>query len=171
MGIDPGSRVMGYGVIEGEDERLMALTWGAIEPPRRQPLELRLSQIYAELLQLVDRWKPKYAAIEDPFVGKNPRAIFALGQSQAVVLLACAQRGVAVFRYAPAQTKRAVADYGNASKEQVNEMVRLTLGLDTPVVPEDASDALAVALCHFHHMRSESVLARQVADNASEVEG
>ena len=170
MGVDPGSRVMGYGVVEEMDENLTTPVWGIIKPPREHPIELRLSHIYSELLQIIDTWQPQNEAIEEPFVGKNWRAVLALGQAQAVVLLACAQRGLSVFRYAPAQTKRAVADHGNATKEQVNEMVQVILGTETPIAPQDASDALAVALCHIHHMQFEDVLSRQVIGNLEEIE-
>ena len=165
LGIDPGSRVMGYGLVEEEDGRLRAAAWGTIKPDRDLTIERRLAHLYAELLRIIDRWEPQDVAVEDPFVGRNPKAIFALGQAQAVVLLACAQRGLSVHRYAPAQTKRAVADYGNASKERMAEMVRLTLEMDGPEVPEDASDALAVALCHVYRKRLEGVLAREIGDS------
>jgi crossover junction endodeoxyribonuclease RuvC len=170
LGIDPGSRIMGYGMVEESGDSLTTPAWGAIKPSANQPIEVRLSDIYSELLQLIDTWQPENVAIEEPFVGKNRRTIFALGQAQAVILLACGQRGIPVFRYAPAQTKRAVADYGNATKEQVNEMVQVILGADTPIAPQDASDALAVALCHIHHRRFEDVLSRQVETDLQEIE-
>lgn len=151
-----------------EDGMLRAPVWGAIKPDRGLPIERRLEHLYGELLRIIDRWKPQEVAVEDPFVGKNRKAIFALGQAQAVVLLACAQRGLSVHTYAPAQTKRTVADYGNASKERMAEMVRLTLGLEGSVVPEDASDALAVALCHFHQRRLQGVLAREIGQTVDE---
>ncbi len=161
---------MGYGLVEEEEDgKLRAPVWGTIRPDRGLPIERRLDQLYTELVRIIDRWQPQDVAIEDPFVGKNRRAIFALGQAQAVVLLVCAQRDVNVHRYAPAQTKQAVADYGNASKERMGEMVSLTLGLDGPTVPEDASDALAVALCHLYRKRLEGVLAREIGDSRDEM--
>ena len=164
MGVDPGSRAMGYGLVEEDGGRLESPSWGVVRPKRDLSIELRLEHLYIELLNIIDRWKPQDVAIEDPFVGKNRRGIFALGQAQAVVLLACAQRGLAVHRYAPAAIKRAVADYGGATKERVNEMVKLTLRLDNEAVSEDAGDALAVALCHVYRKQLQGVLAREIRD-------
>lgn len=148
--------------MEEEDGRMKALLWGVIRADSAQPIERRLDHLYREFLSIIDRWRPGAVALEDPYVGKNRRTIISLGQAQAVVLLACAQRGVSVHRYAPAETKQAVADYGNASKERMGELVRLTLGLKEKAMEEDASDALAVALCHLYRERLRAVLARQI---------
>jgi len=163
LGIDPGSRVTGYGIVDEGDNKLSSPVWGVIKPPRDSDIQVRLGHIHSDLLRIIDEWSPECLAIEEPFVGKNPRTIFALGEAQAIVLLAGAQRDLPIFRYAPAQTKRAVADYGNATKEQVNDMVRLMLDLGVEISHQDATDALAVALCHLHHMRYENVLDREIA--------
>lgn len=163
LGIDPGSRVTGYGIVDEDGDRLSSPAWGVIQPPRDSDIQVRLGHIHSHLLRIIDDWSPECMAIEEPFVGKNPRTIFALGQAQAIVLLAGVQRGLAIFRYAPAQTKRAVADYGNATKEQVNDMVRLMLGLEAEIPHQDATDALAIALCHLYHLRYENVLAHEMA--------
>jgi len=165
MGVDPGSYRMGYGVAE-EGDTLTAIAWGAIKPKEARPVEERLEHIYSELTQLLDRWQPQEVAVEDPFVGANHRSILALGQAQGVVLLAAAQRKLPVSRYSPAQVKRAVADYGVATKDRLEELVRIALRLDTLIEPNDAADALAVALCHFYQRRLSQVLARQASPGA-----
>jgi crossover junction endodeoxyribonuclease RuvC len=170
MGVDPGSRITGYGVVEERDGNLQATAFGVITPRRDSPIEQRLLHVYSDLAAIIGTHKPDTVAIEDPYVGKNPRAIFALGQAQAVVLLACAQLGLPVFRYAPAQIKQAVADYGAATKEQVADMVRLTLRLPDADIPEDATDALAVALCHLHQLRAQDILGRAIGTERSEVQ-
>jgi crossover junction endodeoxyribonuclease RuvC len=168
LGVDPGSRVTGYGIVDEGEDKLSSPVWGVIQPSRDSAIQVRLDHIHSHLLCIIDDWSPECVAIEEPFVGKNPRTIFALGQAQAIVLLAGAQRGLPIFRYAPAQTKRAVADYGNATKDQVNDMVRLMLGLGVEIPYQDASDALAVALCHLQHLRYESVLDREIAQQLKE---
>ena len=165
MGVDPGSYRMGYGLVE-EGASLTATAWGTIEAKKSLPVEARLSHIYTEMTQLLDRWQPQEVAVEDPFVGANHRSILALGQAQGVVLLAAAQRKLPVSRYSPAQVKRAVADYGGATKERLEELVRIALRLDTPIESNDAADALAVALCHLYQRRLAQVLARQASPGA-----
>lgn len=149
-----------------EGASLTATAWGTIEAKSSLPVEERLKHIYSAVVELLDRWQPQEIAVEDPFVGKNRRSILALGQAQGVVLLAAAQRGLTVSRWSPAQVKRAVADYGVATKERLEEMVRIALRLDTPIEPDDAADALAVALCHLYQRRLAQVLARQASPGA-----
>jgi len=148
LGIDPGTVVLGYGVIEGDPPYLVA--YGVISAPRRLSLEQRLHRIYQGLEEVVNRYRPGEIAVEEPFVSRNPRSALAVGRVQGLALMAAARAGVPVYRYSPAEIKGKVTGYGSGDKSQVQEMVRLHLGLDAPPEPSDAADALAVALCHCY---------------------
>jgi crossover junction endodeoxyribonuclease RuvC len=154
LGLDPGTQIMGYGLIEGDPPKVLA--WGTFIAPHR-PLGERLLFIYKGLEELLDKHSPDEAAVEEPFVAKNPRSAIAVGQAQALAFLACAGRGIPVHSYPPTQVKGAVAGYGRGEKEQVQEMVRLQLGLEETPGP-DAADALAVALCHLYHSRRQELI-------------
>ena len=169
LGIDPGTIHMGYGLVEVPtevNERLMAGDWGVISLRASMPLEERLFQLYSHLLNMISIWQPDAVAVEEPFMGKGENQFvgpaFAIGQAQALVLIAAAGQAIPVSRYSPAQVKRAIADYGAASKEQVQEMVKVLLGLDSIPSPSDAADALAIALCHLRQRQLEDVLDREI---------
>ncbi|MHB8104197.1 MAG: crossover junction endodeoxyribonuclease RuvC, partial [Dehalococcoidales bacterium] len=148
LGIDPGTVVMGWGVVEGEDTELALVDFGAITVPEKLPMGERLGRLYTELLKIVQLHKPDAVAVEQPFVAKNVRTALAIGRAQAIALLAAAIENIPSFEYTPAQVKQRVANYGAGSKEQIQEMVRLQLGLAEIPQPNDAADALAVAICH-----------------------
>jgi len=154
LGLDPGTQIMGYGLIEGDPPKVLA--WGAFTAPHR-PLGERLLFIYKGLEELLDKHSPDEAAVEEPFVAENPRSAIAVGQAQALAFLACAGRGIPVRCYPPTQVKGAVSGYGRGEKGQVQEMVRLQLGLEETPSP-DAADALAVALCHLYHSRRQELI-------------
>lgn len=139
---------MGYGVVRVDGDKVELLAAGALNCQAKLPLARRLFQLHTELDKLVVRYAPSEVAIEDPFVAANPRSALAVGRAQAIAMLVAAQHGLPVFTYTPAQVKQAVTSYGGSSKEQVQEMIRLTLGLPQPPQPNDAADALAIALCH-----------------------
>jgi len=149
LGVDPGTIRMGYGVVEDGGETPVALDYGAIAAPEHSPIGERLLLLYRRLNELVKRYHPEVLAVEQPFISKNPRSALAIGRAQAVAILVAAANGVAVHEYTPAQVKQRVASYGASSKEQVQEMVRLQLGLVQVPEPDDAADALAIALCHI----------------------
>jgi crossover junction endodeoxyribonuclease RuvC len=161
LGIDPGTVVMGWGVIEGEDNDLALVDFGAITVPEKSPMGERLNRLYQELLKVVQRYKPDAVAVEQPFVAKNVRTALAIGRAQAIALLAAANQEIPAFEYTPAQVKQRVANYGASSKEQIQEMVRLQLGLAEVPQPNDAADALAVAICHAQEIHINSLLTRQ----------
>jgi crossover junction endodeoxyribonuclease RuvC len=161
LGIDPGTMVMGYGVIESEDDDIALVSFGAIVGPERSPIGERLSYLYNELLEVIQRYQPDVVAVEQPFIAKNVRSALAIGRAQAVALLAAANRGIPTCEYTPAQVKQRVANYGASSKEQIQEMVRLQLGLTEVPQPDDAADALAVAICHLREMHLSNLLASQ----------
>ncbi len=148
LGIDPGTISMGYGVVQVDGDRVCLIACGAVKCLAKLPLAGRLLRLHTELDKLVIRYTPSEVAIEEPFVAENPRSAMAVGRAQAVAMLAAAQHGLPVFTYTPTQVKQAVTSYGGSSKEQVQEMVRLTFSLSEAPHPNDASDALAIALCH-----------------------
>jgi len=153
LGIDPGTAITGYGIVEGENDDLAVLTYGVITTPANQPLPQRLQQIYRQLRALIVRWQPDSAAVEELFFSKNARTALAVGHARGVALLALTDAGLPIQEYKPAEVKQAVAGYGGAPKEQVQSMVQLLLGLAEVPRPDDAADALAVAICHFHSAR------------------
>ncbi len=164
LGIDPGTLRMGYGVLE-EGLSLSAADYGVIALPSTMPLEERLYQLFTHVQNLISVFNPDEIAVEEAFVGKGERRFvgpaIAVGQAQGLVLIAAAGQAVPVFRYAPAQIKLAVADYGAATKAQMQQSVVATLGLsETP--ESDAADALSVGLCHLIQRQSNAALAREI---------
>lgn len=167
LGIDPGLRACGWGVIRA-GERPSFLACGVIRPPPRDRTERRLLFINREVGSLMEAYTPDEVAIEDPFVGAlSPASALAIGQARAAALLAAAARGLEVELYAPAAVKAAVSGYGQSDKRQVQTMVRLLLGLDADPRPADAADALAVAICHASQRRLRSLAAAAPGRNAA----
>lgn len=160
LGIDPGTVVIGYGIIDSNDDKITFVACSAVKCRQRSPMGERLSYLYNELCEVISRHRPDAVAIEQPFVARNVRSALVIGKAQAVSILAAANRGIPTYEYTPAQVKRVVTDYGASSKEQVQEMVRLQLGLSQPPQPIDASDALAVAICHLREMKLKDLLAK-----------
>jgi crossover junction endodeoxyribonuclease RuvC len=153
LGIDPGTATTGYGVVEEVNGDLKPLVFGVIRTPADQPLPVRLQLIYQALKELAAEWVPTAAAVEELFFSRNVRTAMSVGQARGVTLLALADIGLDVAEYTPLAIKQAVTGYGNADKAQVQEMVRLLLGLAEAPRPDDAADALAVAICHLHSAR------------------
>jgi crossover junction endodeoxyribonuclease RuvC len=150
---------MGWGIVEGEeDPRLVA--YGTLTTPAGPPLAGRLLTLYQGLRDILARYRPDTAALEELFFARNVRTAFAVGQARGAALVALAEAGLAVHEYSPLEVKQAVTGYGAAEKAQVQEMVRALLSLAEIPRPDDAADALAVALCHFHSARTEEMLAR-----------
>ncbi len=165
LGLDPGTLKMGYGLLESQPVGTSAEDYGVVVLPGGMPLERRLFQLFSHVLNMISVYSPDAIAVEEAFVGKGERRFvgpaIAVGQAQAVVLIAAASQGLPVFRYSPAQVKRSVADYGAASKAQMQHIVAVTLGLDR--VPEsDAADALSVGLCHLIQAQAAAVLDREI---------
>jgi crossover junction endodeoxyribonuclease RuvC len=151
LGVDPGLRITGYGLVRVRGADVALIDVGALRPKGKTPS--RLAQIYAGLSDVLAAHGAHEMAVEQPFVALNTRSAFAIGEARAAAILAGAHKGVAVFEYTPAAVKQAVTGYGRGSKEQVGEMVRLQFGLQRAPAPADASDALAIALCHIAHRR------------------
>ncbi len=167
IGIDPGSRSLGYGVVEERRGRLVHVAHGVIRASPRARLETRLQGIFSALLSAIALHRPDAAAVEGVFTFRNPRSALILGQARGVALLVAAQRGLPVHEYAPARVKRSVGAGGASDKEAVARMVNGFLRLPQPP-SADATDALAVAICHLNHARFGRVLpqstgARQAA--------
>ena len=152
---------MGYGVIESQGDEITLINFGALNSPVRAPIGERLRYLYEALLEIIARYQPDAVAVEQPFMAKNARAALAIGRAQAMAILAAANKGIPTYEYTPAQVKQRVANYGASSKEQIQEMVRLQLGLAEVPQPNDAADALAVALCHRQEMHLESLLTKE----------
>jgi len=149
FGIDPGSRRTGYGCVERAGSRQVLVVCGSLSGPPRATFPDRLNAIHDGLRTLILRHRPDCVAVEDIFHARNVRSALKLGEARGVALLAAAEAGVPVVSYAPAAVKRAVVGYGRAEKHQVQQMVKLLLGLAEPPTPHDVADALAIALCHL----------------------
>lgn len=150
LGIDPGYAIVGYGAIEHSRGKSKLLTYGAITTQPGPDISLRLREIYQDLCQLLDTIRPDAVAVEELFFTNNVTTGIAVAQARGVILLACAQRGLIPAEYTPMQVKQGVVGYGKAEKKQVMEMTRSLLNLKAVPKPDDAADALAVALCHAH---------------------
>jgi crossover junction endodeoxyribonuclease RuvC len=150
FGIDPGSERTGYGCVETEGTRHRIVVCGAISTSARATFPQKLLTIHARLCTLIADARPDCVAIEDIFYATNVRSALKLGHARGVAMLAAVEAGLPVIEYTPAEIKRAVVGYGRADKNQVQQMVKLILGLTAAPSPHDAADALAVAICHAH---------------------
>jgi crossover junction endodeoxyribonuclease RuvC len=155
LGVDPGSRFMGYGVVEDKRGRLVHVGHGVIKVDESAPLASRLKDLHAALVEALARYKPDAVAVEGLFTFRNARSALVLGHARGVALLAAAQAGLVVHEYAPAKVKKSVGAGGASGKDAVARMVRTFLSLEASQIQRaDASDALAVALCHLNHGRA-----------------
>ena len=152
LGVDPGSGSTGYGIIETDGTDHRAVLFGAIKTPARKPFHERLLYIYTELGRILTRENTDVLAIEDVFYATNVQSALKLGHARGIPLLIAAQHGLPVFEYSPLEVKSAVVGYGRAEKRQVQAMVQMLLKLPEAPTPDDAADALAVAICHAHRM-------------------
>ena len=151
MGIDPGTATTGYGFVQDRrDGSLEAVDYGVILTPAAQPMPERLLELYRQLKNLILLHQPHSGAVEKLFFQKNVRTAITVGQARGVVLLGLAEAGMEIAEYTPLEIKQAVAGYGGAEKIQVQQMVRALLNLPEIPKPDDAADALAVAICHLH---------------------
>lgn len=163
LGIDPGTATTGYGLVtENSAGELVAVDYGVIITPPDLPMHERLLLLYRKLQELMLLHHPTTGAVEKLFFQRNVTTAIAVGQARGVILLAMAEAGFSVSEYTPMEVKQAVSGYGGADKAQVQEMVRLLLNLETIPRPDDAADALAVAICHLNRERfNSSLLARR----------
>ncbi len=149
MGIDPGVATVGFGVLRSDGNNIKLLSSGVIRTPAGVRLSSRLSQIHTDMTTLIDTFKPDAIAVEELFFNTNITTGISVAHGRGVILLAGEQRGVPMFEYTPLQVKSAICGYGRADKKQMMEMVRRLLNLEDTVKPDDASDALALAICHI----------------------
>jgi crossover junction endodeoxyribonuclease RuvC len=150
LGIDPGSLRTGYGCLTSDGSRHLLVLCGALTVPSRLTFPEKLLAIHAGLTEVLGRCQPDCVAIENLFHARNVRSALTLGHARGVAVLAAVEAGLPVVEYTPAEIKRAVVGYGRAEKQQVQEMVRVLLGLEQAPAPHDVADALAVAICHTH---------------------
>jgi crossover junction endodeoxyribonuclease RuvC len=153
LGIDPGSLVTGFGVVEETANGLQAPAWGTVRTAARQPLGERLQRIYAGLSEAVQLWQPDVVSVERVFFADNPKTALVLGHARGVALLAVAHAALPLVEYSALEIKMAVVGYGRAAKLQIQHMVQTLLRLDQLPQPADAADALAAAICHLHSHR------------------
>jgi crossover junction endodeoxyribonuclease RuvC len=159
IGIDPGIATTGFGLVqETQDQSLELVDYGVIETPAGMPLPERLLLLYEKLSELLLLHHPTSGAVEKLFFQRNVRTAMTVGQARGVAMLALAQEGLPVAEYTPLEVKQAVVGYGGADKNQVQQMVRALLGLSDIPRPDDAADALAVAICHAHSLRFNALL-------------
>lgn len=154
LGIDPGTATTGYGLVrEAGDGSLVVVDYGVILTPAGLPMEQRLLLLHQKLCELILLHRPQSGAVEKLFFQRNVTTAIAVGQARGVVLLSMAQNGIAAAEYTPLEVKQAVVGFGGADKNQVQQMVKALLGFDDIPRPDDAADALAVAICHIHSHR------------------
>ena len=170
FGIDPGSDRTGYGCVDSDGRRHSLVKCGAVRAGAAPTFPEQLSIIYRELAALLAEHRPECVAIENIFHAVNARSALKLGHARGVAMLAAIEAGVTVVEYTPAEIKRSVVGYGRAEKPQVAQMVKVLLGLDAIPKPHDATDALAVAICHLHNgaafAKASSAFAKATADKA-----
>jgi crossover junction endodeoxyribonuclease RuvC len=161
LGVDPGTLNMGYGVIEEKGGNSISLVGcGVISVPQKMLIEERLRLLHDGLARIIAEFKPQEVALEEPFVAGNARSALAIGRAQAVAILAAGQARLPVFRYMPTQVKQLVTSYGRSSKDQVQQVVKLQLGVSELPEASDAADALAVAICHLNQRHLNELLNR-----------
>ena len=151
LGIDPGSETTGWGVVEGDARAYRAVEFGTVKASPRERFAVRLLKISDGVEELIARFQPDVCAVEEMFFAANVKTALKLGQVRGVVLLIAARAGLEINEYSPRLVKQTVVGYGNAEKHQVQEMVKVLLRMGSVPEPHDAADALAIAICHFHH--------------------
>ncbi|MCX6004457.1 MAG: crossover junction endodeoxyribonuclease RuvC [Chloroflexi bacterium] len=161
LGIDPGTLNMGYGVVEETGGNCISMICcGVISVPQKIPVEQRLCLLHEKLSGIIAEFYPEEAAVEEPFIAGNVRSALAIGRAQAVAILAATQAKLPVYRYMPTQIKQMVTNYGRSSKDQVQQVVKLQLGVTDLPEASDAADALAVAICHLNQRHLNQILSR-----------
>lgn len=158
IGIDPGYAIVGIGVIEYIGNKFRTLEYNAITTPAGMPTVDRLKKIYQEMTMYLDKYNPDAVAIEELFFNSNQKTAINVAQARGVLLVAVANRGIPICEYTPLQVKQSVTGYGRADKKQIQQMVKMMLGLNAIPKPDDAADALAIAICHAHSNKMNKLL-------------
>ncbi|HYH02136.1 MAG TPA: crossover junction endodeoxyribonuclease RuvC [Bacillota bacterium] len=157
LGIDPGTAIMGYGLVAQQGNHLKHVCYGVIRTEPTMSTAARLLKLHSELEVLIREYQPDVVAVEELFFNKNTRTALAVGQARGVILLAAASAGKEIFEYTPLQVKQGVVGYGRAEKHQIQEMVKMLLCLKELPKPDDAADALAIAICHAHSRKIKAL--------------
>lgn len=157
LGIDPGTAITGYGIIDTAGQQLKIVDYGCIRTPAKQRLSARLAAIYQNINKLISNYQPDCLAVEQLFFNKNTKTALAVGHARGVVLLAGETHQLKIEEYTPLQVKQSVVGYGSAEKMQVQMMVRMLLGLREIPKPDDVADALAIAVCHAHSYKLRNI--------------
>lgn len=158
LGIDPGYAILGYGVIDVTGNRFTTIDYGSITTDASMEMPARLECLYDGIMELISRYKPDEASIEELFFNSNAKTAILVGEARGVAVLACSKGGLVINEYTPLQIKQALVGYGRADKKQIQYMVKLMLGLKEVPKPDDTADALAAAVCHAHAAGSRKVL-------------
>lgn len=162
LGIDPGSVVTGYGIVEACEENLECKEYGCIRLQQYQEFYLRLKKIYDTVSSLIKQYDPDMVVFEDVFYGRNLKVVLQLGQARGAAILASVNADKSISIYSPREVKQALTGFGGASKEQVQKMVKSLLNFEKPVTPLDASDALAIAICHINRYQTDLKIRKNV---------
>jgi crossover junction endodeoxyribonuclease RuvC len=157
LGIDPGTQVTGYGIIKCEQGVMYPIDYGCVRPPPSLKLTDRYLIIFEGVEELLERHRPQALIVETQFVQKNAQSAIKLGMARGIIIIAAKRKGIPVFEYAPTKAKNAVVGNGRASKQQVQGMIKLLLNLNSIPTPEDAADALALAICHAQTLRFREI--------------
>ena len=160
LGVDPGYAIVGVGVVDYIGNKFNTVYYGAITTDSKMPFELRLKTIYDELSKIIDVYNPEFMSIEELFFNSNAKTAIGVGQARGVIILSAVNKGVPIFEYTPLQVKQAIVGYGRAEKNQVQQMTKAMLGLNSVPKPDDVADALAIAICHGHSYNPN--IARQI---------
>lgn len=154
LGVDPGTQVMGYGVIQVTGQQIKLVQYGVIKLNKYTTHELKLKKIFERMIQVIDEYLPDEMAVEDPFYGKNAQSMLKLGRAQGVAMAAALSRDIPIVEYSPKKVKQSVTGNGNASKEQVAYMLEKILKVELTREFMDATDGIAIAICHHYHANS-----------------
>ena len=166
LGVDPGTQIAGYGLIKVTAQRIELLQYGVLKLNKYSTHELKLQKIFQRITQLIDEYLPDEMAIEDPFYGKNPQSMLKLGRAQGVAMAAALNRSIPIVEYAPRKVKQSVTGSGSASKEQVAYMVERILNQKLEAEFFDATDAVAIAICHHYHANSPASISSSSAKSS-----
>lgn len=151
IGIDPGTAIVGYSIVDIENGKYKLIDYGCIFTEQNLDMAIRLEKIFQKLDTIIKLYKPQEAAIEELYFFKNHKTVITVGQARGIIVLACQLNGLNIFDYTPLQVKMAVTSYGRATKKQIQEMVKLILNLDDIPKPDDAADAIAIAIAHINN--------------------
>lgn len=162
LGVDPGTIITGYGIIDYESPHFSVLDYGSIKPPQGLKLSDRYLFIYHGIEELIAKFKPEALVVETQFVSKNPQSAIKLGMARGIIVLAAKKQGISVFEYAPKKAKLAVTGNGKSSKFEVQKMVQLLLKLPSIPTPEDAADALSIAICHANSLSHQQLQSSEI---------